>query len=258
MDIPLDAVAIARRLRGPFLRARLARTNGLWHPRGAEAWVGLRRSRQAHAESLVARHTRALRILARLPFVRLVALSGACAHGNATDDDVDVFLVVKEGRAWSVFGAVMLLSKLAGLRRSLCVNYLLDESALALPEHDVFTASEVVGMRPWAGALAYRRFVTANEWVFGRFPNFRRLAHGQGDLPRAGAPAAVERLLDLLLGRFQEGLARTVVGAYLRRKAKGASGVVLSRDRLKLHLHDHRPALLASFEGALREAEGLS
>lgn len=256
MDVPLDAVAIGRRLRAPFLRTRLARTEGLLHPRGAEAWVGLRRGREAHAESLVGRHARALQVLARLPFVRLVALSGACAHGNATDDDVDVFLVVKEGRAWTVFGTVMLLSKLAGLRRSLCVNYVIDESALSLREHDVFTASEVVGLVPRAGGSTYRRFVAANEWVFGLFPNFRAHAARPVDVPEAGAPAIVEGVLELALGGLQERLARALVGAYLRRRTKAAPGVTLGPDRLKLHLHDHRQALLASFEGALREAEG--
>jgi hypothetical protein len=121
-----------------------------------------RRERTAH---LLGRHRRLLQGLARVPFVRLVALSGACAHGNATDDDVDVFLMVRRGRAWVVTGAIMAVSKLLGVRRTLCVNYVLDEDTAALPERDLVTASEIVGMRPLAGGEGYRRFVAANDWV---------------------------------------------------------------------------------------------
>jgi hypothetical protein len=255
MDVALDGAAIARRLRAPFLRARLRSTEGWLHPVGEEAWITLRQERRARAESLVARHAFALRALCRFPFVRLVALSGACAHGNATDDDVDVFLVVKAGRAFTVFGAVMALSKLAGLRRSLCVNYVLDERAMALPERDVFTASEVVGLVPWAGGEGYRRFVDANAWVGDLFPNFRRMASPAPHSRTAGAGRLGEGLIDLVTRPWLEPLARRVVGGYLRRKSRGASGVVLSESRLKLHLHDHRPALLASFEAAVRDAE---
>ena len=123
-------------------------------------------------------------------------------------------------------------------------------------EPPTITASEVVGLVPRAGGSAYRRFVAANEWVFGLFPNFRGHAARPIEVPEAGAPAIVEGALDFAFGRLQERLAPPVVGAYLRRRTKGALGVTLGPDRLKLHLHDHRPALLASFEGALREAEG--
>jgi hypothetical protein len=254
MDVSLDAAAIGRRLAAPFLRSRLEWSDGWLYPRGKRAYLALRRERKARAEELVAGHERALDLLARLPYVRLVALSGACAHGNATDDDVDVFLVVKAGRAWSVFVALMVLCKLAGLRRSLCLNYVVDEGAIGLPERDVFTAAEVVGLRPWAGALAYRQLVEANGWVGGLFPNFWRMPKPSPRIEAAGASRVLERLLDLVVVPLVEPLARRVVGSHLRSKSRGAAGVVLSAARLKLHLHDHREVLLASFEAALREA----
>src|SRR5207247_6839343 len=125
--------------------------DGLVYLRGQEEGLALRRRRREHTAALLRRHQTALRALARFPFVRLAAISGACAHDNATDNDVDVFLVVRQRRAWSVYLALVLLSRWLGVRRSLCLNYLLDESALALVERDCFTASEIAGMRPLAG-----------------------------------------------------------------------------------------------------------
>jgi hypothetical protein len=255
MDARLDVRAIRARVLLPFLRERISITEGLIHPRGQEAWVELRRKRGAQAKALLQRHARALAILSRCPFVKLVALSGGCAHGNATDEDVDVFLVVKRARAWCVFGAVMLMSKAFGLRRTLCVNYVVDEAAQSLTERDLFTASEIVGMRPLAGAEGYERFLAANAWVLEVFPNFGRRSREAGDIRPAGASPWCEALLDLGPAPVLEWLARRVLGAYLRKKARGGLGVVLEGARLKLHMRDHRPELLTAFDAAILRAE---
>jgi hypothetical protein len=254
MGVSLDLASLRRLLDRPFLRARLAVTEGLVHPRGREDWLGLRRERGERTAHLLGRHRRLLEALGRVPFVRLVALSGACAHGNATDDDVDVFLMVRRGRAWGVTAAIMLVSKLLGVRRTLCVNYVLDEAAACLPEHDLVTASEIVGMQPLAGREAYREFVAANDWVRGYFPNFYA-AHVEesAPVPRASAPRWMEALLDLGPAPLLEALSRRVLGAWLRRTGD-TPGVVLSNRRLKLHIRDHRPGLTEAFAAALREA----
>ena len=255
MDVALTRAELEDALRDPWLRQRLEVVRGLVIPRGRADWVALRAIRRAHSRRLLARHRRVLRLLGRLPFVRMVAVSGACAHENATDDDVDVFLVARVGRAWGVCAVLTVLSRLLGVRRTLCLNYIVDEAALALPEHDVFTASEVVGLRPLAGRETYRRLVDVNGWASRLFPNFRarHLAESEA-IPAAGA-RGWERALDLGIAPLLERLARRALGAHLARKGRGCEGVVLGPHRLKLHTHDHRPSLLASFEAALRGPE---
>ena len=254
MHVALDIASLRRLLDRPFLHARLAVTEGLVHPRGREDWLGLRRERGERTARLLSRHRRLLRALCHVPFVRLVALSGACAHENATDDDVDVFLMVRRGRAWAVTAVLMLASKLLGVRRSLCVNYVLDEDSASLPETDLVTASEIVGMRPLAGGEGYRRFVAANAWIARYFPNFFA-AHVEesASVPGVGCPRWFESLLDLGPSQALEALSRRALGAWLRRRGD-APGVVLSEGRLKLHIQDHRPTLASSFAAALREA----
>lgn len=253
MDLPLSRAALAVRLRGTFLRQWLGVTDGLVHLRGCEHWVAVRRARQKRSLALIERHRPVLGLLARLPFVRLLALSGACARENATDADVDVFLVVKQGRAWSVCLALMLLCKALGVRRSLCANYIVDETLLALPENDLFTASEIVGLRPLAGGATYRRFVEANAWLAARFPNFvRRYRDESRSVPEPACPRWLEAVLEAGPAPLLEGLSRRWLGARLRRKAAGAPGVQLSGQRLKLHTRDYRPAVSESFAQALR------
>ena len=258
----LQSVSLGREelralIESPALRRRLTLSDGLVVPRGEEAWLALRRERQGRTAELLGRHRWALRRLGGFPFVRLVALSGACAHENATDDDVDVFLVVKKDRAWAVCLALMIASKVLGLRRTLCLNYIVDEAGMSLPERDLFTASEIVGLKPLAGGETYGRFLRANDWVAGRYPNFwsgRAEARVKG--PDVTSPRWLERLMQAGLAPLCEAFSRRVLGAYLRRKGTGSPGVVLERHRLKLHIDDHRPRLQAAYEDML-EAMGI-
>jgi hypothetical protein len=255
MEVPADLERLRARLEAPFLRQRLALTDGFVHPRGCEEWLQLRDERQRHTEELLGRHASVLRLLTRFPFVRLVALSGGCAHDNATDGDVDVFLIVRRGRAWAVCLALMLLSKLLGVRRTLCLNYIVDESGARLPEHDLFTAAEIMGMKPLAGRDAYRRFVAANAWVADWYPNFFASPADDAAVGDAGAPRWLEGALDLGPAPLLEIGSRRLLGAYLRRKARGLPGVVLAAERLKLHMQDHGPGLRTAFAEATAEAE---
>lgn len=252
MDVAVEKEALRHRLERPPLSRHLVFRDGLVHPRGRDEWRTLRLRRREHTRSLVEGHRRALRLLERFPFVRLVALSGACAHGNASDDDVDVFLIVKRGRPWAVYLALVVLSRLLGVRRSLCLNYLVDEDELVLPERDLFTSAQIVGLRPLAGGPAYRAFVHANEGALRRYPNFRaRFGPESEPLPPAGGPRWLEAVLDAGPAPLLESLSRRLMGARLRRKGRGRPGVALTPHRLKLHTDDHRPGFTAAFEEAL-------
>ena len=251
LDVHLGREELRACLDAPVLRQGLVLIDGLVVPRGNEAWLALRRERQQRTATLLDRHRWALRRLARFPFVRLVALSGACAHGNATDDDVDVFLVVKKDRAWVACLALMIASKVLGLRRTLCLNYIVDENGMSLPERDLFTASEIVGLKPLSGHDAYRRFLRANGWVAERFPNFWSSQVETFDAPVSSPRRWVERVLELGLAPLAEAFSRRLLGAYLKRKARGSVGVVLEPHRLKLHIDDHRPRLQAAYDAML-------
>lgn len=247
MDMPAAAAEIAARLHGPRLRSLVTHHDGFVMRAGCESWVGLRHLRSARSAALLAGHSRALRAIARTPFVRMVALSGACAHGNAADDDVDVFLITRPARAWTVMLLLMVASKLAGLRRSLCVNYVLAEDGMALPERDRFTASELVGLKPLAGRDTYRRFVRANAWAAPLHPNFFESYERESEGIETCAGSASERLLDVMGADLFERAARAILEPYLRRRVCG-DGVLLTADRLKLHGRDHRPSVTRAFD----------
>ena len=251
MDVAADGDEIAARLRAPGLRGRVVRRAGFLAPRGGQGWIDVRRTRARHTARLLADHAGALRLIARVPFVRLAAVSGACAHGNAADDDVDLLIVTRAGRAWTVALLLMIASKLAGLRRSLCVNYVLAEDGLALPERDRFTASEIVALRPLAGRETYRRLIAENGWVAALHPNFVAGHVAESEhVPRDAGMSRLERLLDVMGASVLESAARACLEPYLRARLRGP-GVVLSAQRLKLHTRDHRAPVSEAFEQLL-------
>lgn len=74
---------------------------------------------------------KALSIIAKVPFTRVVFLTGSMAEGRANEkSDIDLFIQVKEGRIWSTRFFVTLLIHIAGIRRTdndipgkVCLNW---------------------------------------------------------------------------------------------------------------------------------------
>ena len=127
---------------------------------------------------------RAARIIARLPWVKLIAVTGALAMENADEhDDIDVMIVTSESRLWLVRPLVMVLVSLFFKRRrpnsahlanvpnlanTVCLNLWLDETALAIPEHqrNLYTAHELAQMRPIVNKdQTYERIMSTNSWL---------------------------------------------------------------------------------------------
>ena len=118
------------------------------------------------------------RALGRLPFVRMVALTGALAMRNAAahDDDLDYVLVTAPGRVWLARAFAIVLVRLAKRRGIVvCPNYLLAESALAQQKQDLFVAHEVTQMIPLYGRALYERMRAQNHWVATISPTRLRL-----------------------------------------------------------------------------------
>ena len=112
-------------------------------------------------------------VIARLPFVRMVAVTGALAVNNAElGDDIDFLIVTEPGRLWFCRGLVLLIRHLAALQGvTLCPNYLISLRTLKFIDRTLYTAHEITQMVPLAGLDVYDQIRKQNAWV-GRFlPN---------------------------------------------------------------------------------------
>lgn len=245
------------------LRAVVEEVDGYYVPRGRGDLVRTRHRREAASRRLLGAHARALRSLAGLPFVRMTALSGTLAHLNAARGaDVDLFVVTAPGRVWSVTVTALVIARLRGWRRHLCLNYVVSERSLAVGPEDLFTANQVINLRPLTGVDVYRRFLDANPFVRRFYPNFVEKAPWPLEPPIRWPRARrlTERVLDGLgLAALYERVCRAAYSWHLQRQASGwrsRDQVRLDDECLKLHTSSHRADVMARFEAAVSAVLG--
>lgn len=275
-DYPISAAELARSLPRhkasaegvrhaiavrPFLRRRIERVGEWYVPAGRRDLVEIRRRREASSRAFLLAQRRMLDGICAMPFTRLVAISGSLAHLNADDRaDLDLFIVTRGNRVWTVALGLVVLSRLMGRRKLVCANFLLADSNLALDQRDLYTANQVLHLRPVIGEETLGRFIAANKPLLEWFPNAADEPPAPFPLPPAGPVRRVKRVLELLFwapSGVVEGVCRRVYGWHLRRKVsswRSPEEVQLEPWCLKLHTNSHRAAVLERLEQLVAES----
>lgn len=160
-------------LSGGSLSARLSHRSGFYLIPGRDAIVETRRRRSEVAASMWPRARQYGATIAQLPFVRMVAVTGALAMDNVDPNtDIDYLVVTEPGRLWLCRAMTVAFVRLAARRGDvICPNYFLSVQSLALGEPDIFTAHELVQMVPLAGLDTYQRMCRLNSWAEWYLPN---------------------------------------------------------------------------------------
>jgi hypothetical protein len=175
--------------------------DGFFVPIGRGDLVRERRRREARSREFLARHQRLLQWICAIPFTRMVALSGSVAHLNLEEDgDLDLFIVTRGHRVWSVTVAVVLLTKLLRARRIVCANFVMSDAHLSVEQQDLFTANQILHLKPLIGGSVFEGFLAANPFVRRFYPNRRHEPPAEFELalgrPRQRAKAWLEWLLE--------------------------------------------------------------
>lgn len=168
---------------------------------GREAIRQTRRRREALSQALWPVAVRYGRLIASLPFVRLVAVTGSLAVNNVDERlgaDIDYLVVTQNGRVWLSRAFIITIVRLAAWRGyTLCPNYILAESALTFPDQNIYTAHELLQMAPLYGLDVYHQIRRLNGWAARFMPNAASAPPPRPDLP---APyPTVQKLLELPL-----------------------------------------------------------
>ena len=137
---------------------------------------------EAFSESLMGSAKLAAQMLAKIPFIRLVCVTGAVSAGNAKEnDDIDIMVVSSRGRLWLTrFLTVLLLKKKKMYRRDgdekrkICPNIFIDEENLGWGGgSNIYTAHEIILAKPvFDRGGYYFKFLKANTWIKNHFANF--------------------------------------------------------------------------------------
>lgn len=197
--------------------------------------------------------------LSRLPFVRMVAITGALAMRNASDDDddLDYLLVTASGRVWLGRAFAILLVRLGRLRGvEICPNFVLAETALEQNKRDLFMAHEIAQMVPLYGHELYWQMRAANKWVSGQLPNAHGPYHNEPEQPVGRGWRVLKHALERLLGgRLGDALERWEYRRKLRRFSQEIraphSSAQLDERQVKGHFNDHGHPVLHKYYAML-------
>ena len=272
-DYPLDVLEIHRYLShvaapleavaemldsDPVLRELIDSTGPWYHLVGRAHLSEVRAERALTSRALWDAAQRFGAVIARLPFVRLAAVSGALAVNNAPPgDDIDLFLLVAPRRLWLCRLLVLVVVRYAALRGvELCPNYLLSTDRLPLHERNHFTAHEVAQLVPLDGSPWYHAFLEANQWVRAFLPNAldpRDPLQSQLAQSRRKSKPSLARLGEAVLGMsFFDRLERWEMDRKIRRLTARAAheggSVSFSADECQGHFAAHDQRVLSVFE----------
>jgi len=195
------------------------------------------------------------RWLARLPFVRMVALTGALAMHNAHEgDDLDYLLVTSIGRVWIARLFAVVLVRIVKLRTGVivCPNYVLAENALEQQRQDLFIAHEIAQMVPLFGHALYHRMRCLNLWADDQLPNATVPYYGEEERSLGNSWAygkqGIEILLGGKLGDWLEGWEhRRKVRRFASELQTIHSSAQLDRTQVKGHFNDHGHPVLSKY-----------
>jgi hypothetical protein len=237
------------------LQSAVEYRDGLFFPAGRADLIATRARREALSRDLLDRDRRILATVSRMPFVRMVALSGSLAHLNAEGSaDLDLFVITAPNRVWSVTVALLVIARLLGWRKRLCLNYVISERAMTIEPRDLFSANQIIHLRPITGDAVFARFVKANGFVREFYPNFELKTENWS--PQAPSPRPLEAMLSLV-APLAERISRALYGWHLRSKAaqwQSRDQVRLEKECLKLHTSSHRASTLKKFDAAMAAA----
>lgn len=132
--------------------------------------------RSENSKKLLKKAEEVAKVLKKIPWLSMVAVTGSVAAHNATDrDDIDLFFVTKPRRIWITRFFVVLFLKIMEVYWSaedesgkICPNLYVSEDNLAWPEdwRNVYIANEVLLVTPvFDRNDVYFRFLTENSWV---------------------------------------------------------------------------------------------
>jgi hypothetical protein len=213
--------------------------------RGREEIVGTRKRRAEVASRLWPKAARYGRLIASLPFVRMVAVTGSLAMSNADDGkDIDYLIITAPKHLWTCRALALLVTRLAKLEGvNLCPNYLVTTNALELEERSLYVAHELAQMIPLFGMKIYGEMRRLNGWMTDYLPNSLMVPEMPERVKLMQKRPLIQKVLEILLRLpFVTWFEKWEMGrkiARLTREQSSSSESYFSADVCKGHIDKH-------------------
>ncbi len=161
---------------------KVQKTGDYYHLRRRSNITAVRKRRRVYSNSKYKKALLFKKILSTIPFIKLIAITGALSMDNsARDDDIDLLIISQRDKLWTTRFVANIL--LAPLRRSpnspnsadrACLNMFIDESALGLKDKNLYTAHELAQLKPiYNKDKTYSKLIKSNLWLYDYLPNWQ-------------------------------------------------------------------------------------
>ena len=168
---------------------------------GREIIVVTRKRRAGVASQLWTKAILYGQVIASLPFVRMVAVTGSLAMDNTEDGkDIDYIIVTQKGYLWTCRAMTLAIARVARLDGvTLCPNYLITENALELENRSLYVARELAQMIPLSGMEVYIHMRCLNSWTDEYLPNAKDAPQLPAGILPIKAPFLFQRVMEFIL-----------------------------------------------------------
>lgn len=252
---------------------------GFYFLKGKSSLIKERKNRYLIAERKFKKGLGIAKLIALIPFVRLIAVCNTLGFSNAREDsDIDFFIITSPQRIWFVRFFSVFLTKILGLRPTgqekkdkICLSFFISQDNLSLKnialKNDVYLAYWLTQLTPiFDEEETYERFLRSNLWVREYLPNFIQCS----PVPRRSIKLnrffsfLKSRVEKLLLGKLGDLFEKTVKQYQLKilpnnlKNLANQPGfaVVINDKMLKFHDSDRRAEYREQFERRLASLLG--
>ncbi|MBU0661485.1 hypothetical protein KKG22_04910 [Patescibacteria group bacterium] len=158
---------------------RIVFSEGYYMLAGKQAHITVRRKRQWFVAKKMKIAKKAAKLYRYIPFVQAVYVCNQIQIGVDKDSDIDVFIVVKQGRIWITRFLVTMITALRGIRRSnkkttdrICLSFYGVDTALNFSAIRIDSSPDIY-LAYWLKTLipiydphhVYRRIQLENTWA---------------------------------------------------------------------------------------------
>ncbi len=177
---PVTLPVVWQLLHSEHLSAKIAEQDGFYFLKGREALVPARISREKLSVRKLKGMRRLARVLAYVPYVRMIGATGSLAMKNGEQgSDWDMFVVLRAGKIWMGRTVLTLFLHAIGKRRHgrkindrACLNYFVTDENLEIATKDLFSAHEYRFLIPLLSFPLFQIFEIKNRWIKHYKPNF--------------------------------------------------------------------------------------
>jgi len=141
-----------------------------------------REKRLKKTSEIIERNKPYIKIVSKIPWIKMIALTGSVANQNADKDaDVDILFITESNRLWICRGLVFTVLKIIGKlptdksKREICPNIFIEEGSMGWTKkrRNLYVAQNIISMKPylWKDDI-YFKFIKTNNWISKYYPNF--------------------------------------------------------------------------------------